>query len=158
MNMKKELALLDDMTVGQLRHRYADVFGEPTRSRHRQYLVRRIAWRLQANTEGGLSQRALRRAEELAGHADVRLTPPKDDTPERIKCESKVTTKITRLDPRLPPIGSDIVREYKGKQIAVKVRPDGFEYQGDRFKSLSAVAKAISGTHCNGFRFFGLDQ
>ena len=158
MNVKKELALLDEMTVGQLRQRYAEVFGEPTRSRHRQYLVRRIAWRMQANAEGGLSQRALQRAEELAGNADVRLTPPKAATPERIKCESKVATKITRLDPRLPPIGSDIVREYKGKQIAVKVRPDGFEYQGDRFKSLSAVAKVISGTHCNGFRFFGLDQ
>jgi len=46
MNVKKELALLDEMTVGQLRQRYADVFGEPTRSHHRQYLVRRIAWRL----------------------------------------------------------------------------------------------------------------
>ena len=158
MNLKKELVLLDEMTVGQLRQRYAEVFGEPTRSRHRQYLVRRIAWRLQANAEGGLSQRALQRAEELAGNADVRLTPPKPITPERSKDEYTVTTNVARLDPRLPPIGSDVVREYKGRQIAVKVRPDGFEYQGDRFKSLSAVAKAISGTHCNGFRFFGLDQ
>jgi len=63
LNMKKELAALEQMTVGQLHKRYAEVFGEPVRSRHKQYLIRRIAWRHQANAEGGLSERALRRAE-----------------------------------------------------------------------------------------------
>ena len=73
LNMKKELAALEQMTVGQLQERYIEVFGEPVRSRHKQYLIRRIAWRLQANAEGGLSERALRRAEELAIVADVDL-------------------------------------------------------------------------------------
>lgn len=66
LDITKELAALSRMTVGQLHGRYAEVFGEPARSRHRQYLVRRIAWRIQANAEGGLSERAIRRAEELA--------------------------------------------------------------------------------------------
>ena len=66
LNLAKELAVLEKMTVGQLQQRYAEVFRETVRSRHRQYLIRRIAWRLQANAEGGLSERALRRAEELA--------------------------------------------------------------------------------------------
>jgi hypothetical protein len=74
LNIAKEVAALEQMTVGQLHDRYVEVFGEPVRSRHRQYLIRRIAWRLQANAEGGLSERALRRAEELANDADVRLT------------------------------------------------------------------------------------
>jgi hypothetical protein len=76
LNLKKELATLERMTVSELQDRYVEVCREPVRSRHRQYLIRRIAWRLQANAEGGLSERALRRAEELANIADVRVTPP----------------------------------------------------------------------------------
>ena len=77
LDVTKEVATMERMTVGQLQRRYVEVFGEPVRSRHKQYLIRRIAWRLQANVEGGLSERALRRAEELANVADVRVTPPK---------------------------------------------------------------------------------
>ncbi|MCG3127431.1 MAG: hypothetical protein CHACPFDD_02291 [Phycisphaerae bacterium] len=77
LNLAKELAALERMSVGQLQGRYAEVFGETVRSRHKQYLIRRIAWPLQANVEGGLSERALRRAEELADVADVRVTPPR---------------------------------------------------------------------------------
>jgi hypothetical protein len=62
LNLAKELAALKQMTVGQLQQQYVEVFGEPVRSRHKQYLIRRIAWRLQANAEGGLSERALRRS------------------------------------------------------------------------------------------------
>ena len=61
------------------------------------------------------------------------------------------------LDNRLPTAGDAIVRTYKGRQVRVVVLADGFEYDGRRYKSLSAVAKAISGSHCNGFRFFGLE-
>ena len=77
LDVTKEVATMERMTVGQLQRRYVEVFGEPVRSRHKQYLIRRIAWRLQANAEGGLSERALRRAEELANVADVRVTPPR---------------------------------------------------------------------------------
>ena len=65
MNVEKEVAAMERMTVDQLRSKYAEVFQEPTRSRHKQYLIKRIAWRMQANAEGGLSERALRRAMEL---------------------------------------------------------------------------------------------
>ena len=49
-----------------------------------------------------------------------------------------------------------IVRRYKGKTLRVTVLADGFEFMGERFGSLSAIAKAVTGTHVNGFRFFGL--
>lgn len=156
--LAKELAALERMTVGQLQQRYADVFGEIVRSRHKQYLIRRIAWRLQANAEGGLSERALRRAEELADVADVRVTPP------RCGISVNAAAPVTRADaptrptdPRLPPVGAAITRKYKGRTLAVTVLADGFEYAGERYPSLTAVAKAITGSHMNGFRFFQIE-
>ena len=80
MNVGREVAALKRMTVAELRARYAEVSGEATRCRHKDYLVRRIAWQLQAGEEGGISERARRRAEELAQGADVRLTPPREGT------------------------------------------------------------------------------
>ena len=74
MSIGKEVAAMQRMTVAQLRRKYTEVFGEETRSRHKQHLIRRIAWRLQGNADGGLSQRAHRRAAELAADSDVRLT------------------------------------------------------------------------------------
>ena len=159
LNITKELATLEQMTVCQLQDRYVEVFGEAVRSRHRQYLIRRIAWRLQANAEGGLSERALRRAEELANDADVRLTPPR--AANQAAQERPVGATVVRVsvanDPRLPPIGSQITRKYKGRSLAVTVLGNGFENLGVRYPSLSAVAKAITGSHMNGFRFFGLE-
>jgi hypothetical protein len=158
LNIVKEVAALDQMTVGQLHDRFVEVFGEPVRSRHRQYLIRRIAWRLQAHAEGGLSERALRRAEELADNADVRLTPPRGATvgnQERPPKTTVVRVPVT-TDPRLPPPGGQMARQYKGRTITVTVLADGFEYLGERYRSLTAVAKAITGSHMNGFRFFGL--
>lgn len=164
MNIAKEVAALERMTVGQLQDRYVEVFGEAVRSRHKQYLIRRIAWRLQANVEGGLSERALRRAEELANLADARVTPPRGATQDRAprpgfrpaKSDMSVRVPVT-IDPRLPKRGSQITRRYKGRTITVTVLSNGFEYDHERYKSLSAVAKAITGSHMNGFRFFGLE-
>src|SRR5260370_19189801 len=71
-----ELAGLVRMTVTQLRARYATLFGEPTRAGNKAWLVKRIAWRLQALAEGDLSERPRRRDLELANDADLRLSPP----------------------------------------------------------------------------------
>ena len=76
--VKADIALLEKMTVKQLAERFEEVFGEQCRSRHKRYLIRRIAWRLQANAEGGLSERARQRAEELADDAEIRVTAPRE--------------------------------------------------------------------------------
>jgi len=68
---------LQAMNVAELQEQYQEVFGEETRSRHKIFFWRRIAWRLQAVEEGGLSQRARRRMTELANDADVRIRPPR---------------------------------------------------------------------------------
>src|SRR5687768_17355679 len=83
LNIDREVAALQEMSTGQLCERYAELFGEPVRTRHRAYLIRKIAWRLQANAEGDLSERARRRAEELANDADVRVTAPRTSSLSR---------------------------------------------------------------------------
>jgi len=155
LNIANEVADLRQMTASQLRAKYAEVVGEQARSSHKDWLIRRIAWRLQANHEGDLSDRARRRAAELANDADVRVTPPRDQRVDAGRVAP--ATADAAPDDRLPAIGDAIVRRYKGRQVRVVVQKDGFEYEGRRYKSLSAVAKAISGSHCNGFRFFGLE-
>ncbi|MDR1611892.1 MAG: DUF2924 domain-containing protein [Planctomycetota bacterium] len=156
-NMGKEVAALKRMTVAELRGRYAEVTGEETRCRHKDYLVRRIAWRLQANEEGDISERARKRAEELAYGTDVRITSPREK-PVAKAGPTKVGSIQVSQDDRLPMPGAVIVREYKGETIEVHVLPDGFEYEGEVYRTLSAVAKKVTGTHWNGYHFFRLGK
>lgn len=149
---------LHQKTVPQLRLRYAEVFGEATRSFNKQHLVKRIAWRLQAIREGDLTERARRRARELASDADLRIRPPVSPT-EPLE-NGATTTLPIRVAPndRLPMPGTLLTREYKGRTIVVRVLPQGFEYDGDVYRSLSAVAKKVTGSHWNGYLFFGLSS
>ena len=153
MNIGKEVAAMKRMTVAELREKYTEVFGEVTRSRHKDHMIRRIAWRLQANVEGGLSERARRRAMELAADSDVRLTPPRQGAAPAAG-RTKVASLHISQDTRLPMPGAVITREYKGVTIEVRVLPDGFEYDGDIHRSLSAVAKTVTGKPWNGYHFF----
>ncbi|QEG30362.1 hypothetical protein GobsT_51670 [Gemmata obscuriglobus] len=158
-DVAKELAGLRRLTPKELRARYAEVFGEPTASGNRTWLVRRIAWRLQALAEGGLSARAQARAAELARDADLRLIPPKGHADEPAPGPVRTGTVPTHAsDPRLPPPGTVITRTYKGADVQVLVLASGFEYDGRTFASLSAVAAAVTGTHLNGFHFFKLNK
>jgi len=142
------------MTVPQLRQKYAEAYGESTNSRHKEFLVRRIIWRLQANQEGGLSERARQRARELAADSDIRLTAPR--TPQNSEVPGRVARIDISSDDRLPMPGAVIIRRYKGENIEVRVLPHGFEYAGEVYRTLSAVAKAVTGTHWNGYHFFKL--
>ena len=155
--VREEIEALRKMTVSQLRQKHAEVFGEETRSHHKQFLFRRIAWR--ALAEGGLSERARRRALEIANDADLRIRAPKtlfkQDTgsgPAGTEgCRMEAGT-----DPRLPAVGEESAREYKGRKIVVSVLgTNRFEFEGRIYKSLSAVAREVTGTKWNGFLFFG---
>ncbi len=153
LNVGKEITALQRMTVPDLRRKYTETFGEGTTSRHKQFLIRRIIWRLQANEEGGLSELARQRAKELAAESDVRLTAPKAK-PVDAPGPTKVTPIQIYKDDRLPMPGAVLTRRYKGRVIEVRVLPQGFEFEGDIYRSLSAVAKKVTGTHWNGFHFF----
>ena len=157
-NVAREVAALGRMTVSELRSKHVDAFGEPTRTGNRDYLVKRIAWRLQANAHGDLSEQARRRADELANDADLRTTAPKVRKPEDRPALTRQTSVAFDSDSRLPMAGSNIKRLYKGREIVVRVLPKGFEHEGEVYRTLSAVAKAITGTHWNGYHFFNLKR
>jgi hypothetical protein len=148
---QQEIARLQPLTAAELRGKYQELFGESPRSRHKAYLVRRIAWRLQALAEGDLSQRARRRAAELACDADLRISAPA--APQRPGAAEPTTERSHR---HLPPPGTVLARPYRGRTIEVTVLAQGFAYDGRVYRSLSAVAKAVTGKHWNGYHFFGL--
>lgn len=161
-HIQNELAALEDMTTRELRERYEEVFGEAARSSNWRWLQRRVAWRIQVLAEGELAARSVDRVRDkalaLARDADLRVRPPagpiEDHGPERTVSAAMPAGR----DERVPPPGAVIVREFKGREHRVTVRANGFEYRGDTFRSLSAVAHAISGSHWNGFHFFGLGK
>jgi hypothetical protein len=161
-NIAAEIDALHRMTTGELAERYEELHGQPVRTRHRAYLIRKIAWRIQANAEGDLTERARRRAAELADDADVRVMAPKTlicpPQPSGTVTVERTLPNGEHNDPRIPSPGSAIVREYKGRKIRVVVLADneGFEYDGERYRTLSAIAKKVTGSHINGFRFFRL--
>ena len=153
LNIVNEVATLQQLSVGQLRQRFAELFGETTKASNRTWLVKRIVWRMQALAEGDLSERARRRAAELARDADLRLNPPQNKANTTTPPPQDVPIPAP-VDHRLPPPGTILTRPYKGQRVQVQVLTDGFAYGGRVYASLSAVAKAITGSHTNGYLFF----
>jgi hypothetical protein len=151
--MNPDIAALQRMTTSELRLHYAEVFGEQPPSWNRVWMLKRLTWRLQALAEGGLSERARRRAEELANDADIRLNPPRAKAPGAPAERIVTKTLSAKADDRLPPPGTILTRPYKGQTVQVQVLQSGFAYQGQVYPSLIAVAKAVTGSHCNGFYF-----
>ncbi len=157
--LSAQIRALRRMTVPELRERYATVLGEESRSRHKQFLWRRIAWGLQAQAEGGLSERARRRAEELARESVFRMLAPSQVASAAVASGSTVTREVpASRDERLPMPGTVLTREYQGRLIKVTVLDRGFEYDGEVYRSLTAVAREVTGSHWNGYLFFGMQK
>jgi hypothetical protein len=155
-----EIENLRRASLAALREKYREVFEEATRSRHREHLFRRIAWRLQALAEGDLSERARTRAHQIARDADLRTVAPRDFFTvggERVR-----TTRGGRNrrehDSRLPLPGALLSRKWKERTILVEVLAEGFRYENRHYPSLSAIAVAVTGTRWNGLAFFGLTR
>jgi hypothetical protein len=154
----RDLAALKRLSVTQLQARHAELFGETTTARHKTWLIKRLAWRLQALAEGDLSERARQRAAELARDADLRLQPPQPTTAAALPRDSHAPNGRASANHRLPPPGTILTRPYKGQILQVHVLEQGFAFNGQVYRSLSAVAKAITGAHYNGYLFFRLNQ
>jgi len=148
-----EIELLPGMTVEQLQRRYEEIFGEPTGTKHKVHLIRRIAWRLQVLAQGDLPQRARQRALAMASDADLRTQVPAEWVRTKRAAFSRHGAP---RDCRLPVIGTILRRSYRGKTVEVQVLQNGFEYQGRHYGSLSAIAREATGTRWNGLLFFGL--
>ena len=136
-----QLTALRKMSVVELKQRWETLFGTPAPNNSRSYLEVRLGNRIQELMLGGLS-RDTRRVLDLLVK----------------ELEGKNTRKAIMTDPRKPIPGTRLLREWDGAEHSVTVLRDGFDWQGRKFKSLSAVARAITGTQWNGYRFFGLRE
>ena len=166
-DMPSQLAALETMNVPALAEKYRERYGEPTRSRNRAYLKKRLAWRIEANFQGDLSQGAIARIQQLGDQLperwQMRLGQPASepaaasDAATKLDAALSIATTEPR-DPRVPPVGTVVRRVFDGKTHEVTVCVEGFEYEGRKYKTLSAIANQIAGSRWNGFLFFGLKK
>src|SRR5260370_39550432 len=112
----REIDALRHQSVGQLRLKYREAFGQESRSHNKEFLMRRIAWRLQANAQGELSERARQRAMALAEEADLRIRAPQSF----LKQLSGPIGK-RQCDPRLPAPGTWLSRQFQGQSVSGEV-------------------------------------
>ena len=165
--MPSQLAALETMNVPALAEKYRELYGEPTRSRNRAYLKKRLAWRIEANFQGDLSQGAIARIQQLGDQLPERwqmrlgqaASEPAAAGDAATKLDAALSTATTEpRDPRVPPVGTVVRRVFDGKTHEVTVCVEGFEYEGRKYKTLSAIANQIAGSRWNGFLFFGLKK
>ena len=149
-----DIAALKNKAIPELQKKFEALFdGQKASSDNKVYLVRRIAYRLQELEYGGLSQKAQNRLKELIGLYDPvnnKAIRPK------VSVETQVRIKTRGRDMRLPIPGTIITKDYRGKKYQVKVLENGFEYEGNIYKHLTAIAEKITGAHWNGYNFFNL--
>jgi hypothetical protein len=148
-DVAQEIAQLRALPVPDLVARYEATFGRPPRVKHREWLWKRIAWKLQEQRYGGLSQVAKQRLEELIAEIDL----PLDEDQRRVS--GPLRGKRTAAEPKL---GAVLVRKWRDREITVTVVKNGFEHEGKVFRSLTAIADAVTGQHLNGKAFFGLSK
>ena len=151
-----EIERLQKATLAELRQRYHELFGEEPGPMRKPRLFRRLAWRLQAASEGGLSERARQRALTIAQDADLRIQGPQQFFSDLENSLGPSRSTPVGYDRRVPLPGTVLSRRFRDRTIMVKVLPCGFEYEGQHYRSLSAIASHVTGTRWNGLLFFGL--
>jgi hypothetical protein len=148
--MTDRLHALQQMTTAELREEWRRVMGEEPRSFNKVWLWKRLAWAIQAKEFGGLSARAQERLNELLPYAETWMPLGKRGLQD---ADTPLPVPRTR-DTRLPAPGTVLTRKYRGRTIAVTVLEDGFDLEGKRYSSLTAVAEAVTGSHWSGHYFF----
>lgn len=134
-----QLVALKGAPAGALKARWRELFDTEPPAYNRRFLENRLAYRIQELAYGGLSRATLDRLQAMAGQY-----PAQDPVARKVR-------------PMLRPVaGTKLIREWHGIEHCVTVRTDDFEYLGRPYKSLSSVAREITGTKWNGWVFFGL--
>ena len=133
------LAALKTAPAAELQAQWRELFGKEAPPHNRTFLQSRLAYRVQELAYGGLKPETLRRLEALGEQLDG----------------GNITLRRIRGDDK-PVTGTKLIRQYQGVEHAVTVRVDGYEWEGRPYRSLSAIARAITGTRWNGWTFFGL--
>ena len=127
-----EIALLKTKSLAELQELWKEYFIEPTVSQNKEFFISRIAYRIQELAYGGMSKEQQRLIAQMYVPPDVRKN--------------------------LPPVGTRIIREYHQIEHSVIILNDGFEYNGLKYSTLSAIAKKITGKKISGRHFFGIDK
>jgi len=146
-SITKEIAELRAMTAHELAEKYKQVFGKSPRVKHKEYLWKRIAWKIQEQRFGGLPGAARRHLNDLMNEIEL---------PSKRKSGADTAKPRASRAPNDPAVGTTLIREYKGRDIRVKVLEKGFEWDGTPYRSLSAVARAVTGSVWSGRLFFNL--
>ena len=133
------LAALKTTTTPDLKALWRDLFDSEPPPFNRRYLESRLAYRIQELSYGGLKLETVRRLERLGEELDGG-----DRRKSRVRADLR------------PIAGTRLIREWQGVEHVVTVTNDGFEWQGRPYKSLSAIARGITGTRWSGPTFFGL--
>ena len=133
------LAALKTTPMLDLKRQWRELFETEPPAFNRRYLESRLAYRIQELVYGGLKPETVKRLEALGEQLDG----------------GNITTRRIRAD-LTPIVGTRLLREWQGAEHVVTVTADGFEWQGRPYRSLSAIARAITGTRWNGLVFFGL--
>ena len=144
-DLVRRLVAIQAMKTGELQREIAQLTGMPCRSFNKPFLQRKLAWlvqQAQAESKQGLP-------DGIAGAAPMISRPHSGPLKAPIR-------SLPVRDSRLPRPGTVLVRPYKGLRLTVTVQDRGFEWNGQIYPSLSALASAITGTHWNGRLFFGL--
>jgi len=145
-----EIMELKEKSLGELKAKYEELFpGQKAPSNNKVFLWRKIAYRIQELQQGGISGENQSKVEQLIQQLD-----PINN--KALRPESMQEKQPKSRDKRLPIPGTVVIKEYKGTKLEIKVLESGFEFQNKTFKSLSAIAKAVTGAHWNGYLFFGL--
>jgi hypothetical protein len=134
-----QLAALKGAHAGALKGRWRELFDSEPPAYNRRFLESRLAYRIQELAYGGLKKDTVERLRVLAKQHDT-----------------KPSGRSKGHQDRLPIAGTRLVREWQGKQHSVTIRADSFDFQGRPYKSLSAIAREITGVRWNGWVFFGL--
>ena len=154
---------LKGKTVAELRELYESLYHFPTTNPSKPYLVKRCAWKIQEIESGGLSERAKMRIRELEDEAlawfrngSGRRKRNKGKSQKQSKrTTDKPTSSPPRStaprDPRLPPVGTVLTKKHNGVVYEVHVLSHGFILDDQPYRSLSAIARVITGTKWNGY-------
>ena len=141
---------LKTAALPDLQKEYTAVFdGKKAPSNNKTYLWQRIAYRIQELEYGGLPAEAKNKVKELAQEYD-----PINN--KALRPDNGVENRCVSRDRRLPLPGTIITKNYKGTDIRVKILEKGFEYNGKVYKSLTAIAKEVTGSHWNGYLFLNM--
>lgn len=145
----QQVAALDKAPTDELIAEYQRLHKKAPRTRNRAWLVRKVAWAIQAEAYGGLSRAAAERLEQLIAQVGGTLADP---------ARTVTATVPRKAKPHAPPVGTTLTREWHGQQIIVHCRDNGYEHDGVLYRSLSAVAARVTGAHWNGNLFFGVTK